>query len=48
MGKGTVFKGGSPVADTKMSQVTIGFQAGGQKYAVSKIFLKMLKLTIVL
>ena len=32
-GKGTVFKGGTPVADTKMSQVTIGFQAGGQKYA---------------
>lgn len=32
-GKGTVFKGGTPVADTKMSQITIGFQAGGQKYA---------------
>ena len=32
-GKGTVFKGGTPVADTKMTQVTIGFQAGGQKYA---------------
>ena len=32
-GKGTVFKGGAAVADTKMSQVTIGFQAGGQKYA---------------
>jgi len=32
-GKGTVFKGGAPVADCKMSQVTIGFQAGGQKYA---------------
>jgi lipid-binding SYLF domain-containing protein len=32
-GKGTVFKGGTPVADTKMSQLTIGFQAGGQKYA---------------
>jgi lipid-binding SYLF domain-containing protein len=32
-GKGTVFKGGTPVADCKMSQVTIGFQAGGQKYA---------------
>ncbi len=32
-GKGTVFKGGAPVADTKMTQVTIGFQAGGQKYA---------------
>jgi lipid-binding SYLF domain-containing protein len=32
-GKGTVFKGGSSVADAKMSQVTIGLQAGGQKYA---------------
>ncbi len=32
-GKGTVFKGGAPVADCKMSQLTIGFQAGGQKYA---------------
>lgn len=32
-GKGTVYKGGSNVADVKMSQVTIGFQAGGQKYA---------------
>jgi lipid-binding SYLF domain-containing protein len=32
-GKGTLFKGGQAVADTKMSQVTIGFQAGGQKYA---------------
>ena len=28
-----MYKGGTPVADTKMSQVTIGFQAGGQKYA---------------
>ena len=32
-GKGTLYKGGTPVADTKMSQLTIGFQAGGQKYA---------------
>jgi len=32
-GKGTVFKGGVPVADCKMSQLTVGFQAGGQKYA---------------
>jgi len=32
-GKGTVFKGGGAVADAKMSQVTIGFQWGGQKYA---------------
>jgi len=32
-GKGTLYKGGTPVSDTKMSQVTIGFQAGGQKYA---------------
>lgn len=32
-GRGTVFKGGTAVADCKMTQVTIGFQAGGQKYA---------------
>lgn len=32
-GKGTLFKGGSAIADLKMSQVTVGFQAGGQKYA---------------
>ena len=32
-GKGTLFKDGTAVADTKMSQVTIGLQAGGQKYA---------------
>jgi len=31
-GKGTVYKGGSPVADVKMSQVTVGAQIGGQKY----------------
>ncbi len=31
-GKGIVFKGGQAVADAKMTQVTIGFQAGGQKY----------------
>ena len=32
-GKGTLFQGGTAIADTKMSQLTIGFQAGGQKYA---------------
>jgi lipid-binding SYLF domain-containing protein len=32
-GKGTLYKGGTAVADTKMSQISIGFQAGGQKYA---------------
>jgi len=32
-GKGTVFQGGTAVADCKMTQVTVGFQAGGQKYA---------------
>ncbi len=32
-GKGTLFQGGTAVADTKMKQLTIGFQAGGQKYA---------------
>ena len=32
-GKGTVFNGGTAVADCKMTQLSIGFQAGGQKYA---------------
>jgi lipid-binding SYLF domain-containing protein len=32
-GKGTVYKGGSPVADVRMTQVTVGLQLGGQKYA---------------
>ncbi len=32
-GKGTLFKSGVAVADAKISQLTIGFQAGGQKYA---------------
>ncbi len=32
-GKGTVFKSGASVADCKMTQITIGLQAGGQKYA---------------
>lgn len=32
-GKGIVFKAGSPIADCKMTQLTIGLQAGGQKYA---------------
>jgi len=32
-GKGIVYRGGKAVADAKMTQVTIGFQAGGQKYA---------------
>ena len=32
-GKGTVYKGGSPVADVKMSQVSVGAQIGGQKYS---------------
>lgn len=32
-GKGTVFKGGAAVADVRMTQVTVGFQAGGQKYS---------------
>jgi len=29
-GNGTMYKGGAIVGDCKMSQVTIGFQAGGQ------------------
>ena len=32
-GQGTVFRGGAPVADCNMSQLTVGLQAGGQKYA---------------
>jgi len=32
-GKGTVFKHGHAVGNAKMTQVTIGLQAGGQKYA---------------
>jgi len=38
-GKGTVYKGGSPVADLRMTQLTVGLQLGGQKYA-EVIFLK--------
>jgi lipid-binding SYLF domain-containing protein len=32
-GNGTVYKGGAIVGDTKLSQLTIGFQAGGQSYS---------------
>jgi lipid-binding SYLF domain-containing protein len=32
-GKGIVFKHGKPVGSAKMTQVTIGLQAGGQKYS---------------
>ncbi len=32
-GNGTVYKGGANVGDCKMTQITIGFQAGGQSYA---------------
>jgi len=32
-GKGTVFNQGTAVADSRLWQVTIGLQAGGQKYA---------------
>ena len=32
-GNGTIYKGGVIVGDCKMSQVTIGFQAGGQAYS---------------
>ena len=32
-GKGTVYKGGTPEADVRMTQVTVGLQLGGQKYA---------------
>jgi lipid-binding SYLF domain-containing protein len=32
-GKGRVFKGGKHVGDSKMTQLTIGFQFGGQVYS---------------
>lgn len=32
-GKGTVYEQGKAMADASMTQVTVGFQAGGQKYA---------------
>ena len=32
-GNGTVYRGGTIIGDCKMSQVTIGFQAGGQAYS---------------
>jgi len=32
-GKGTVYEKGTPKADVKMTQVTVGFALGGQKYA---------------
>lgn len=32
-GKGSVYKKGNPVADVNMTQITIGFQFGGQSYA---------------
>ena len=32
-GNGTLYRGGTIVGDSKMTQVTIGFQAGGQAYS---------------
>ena len=32
-GNGTLYKGGAIVGDSRMTQVTIGFQAGGQAYS---------------
>jgi len=32
-GNGTIYKGGAIVGDCKMTQITIGFQAGGQAYS---------------
>ena len=32
-GNGTLYRGGSIVGDCKMTQVTVGFQAGGQAYS---------------
>lgn len=38
-GNGTVYRGGAVVGDARMTQVTVGFQAGGQAYS-EVIFLK--------
>ncbi len=38
-GNGTVYRGGAVVGDARMTQVTVGFQAGGQAYS-EIIFLK--------
>jgi len=32
-GNGTIYKGGAKVGDCSLSQVTVGFQAGGQAYS---------------
>lgn len=32
-GNGTLYKGGAVVGDCRMTQVTVGFQAGGQAYS---------------
>jgi len=32
-GNGTIYKGGAIVGDCKLSQITVGFQAGGQAYS---------------
>lgn len=32
-GNGTLYKGGAIVGDSRMTQVTVGFQAGGQAYS---------------
>lgn len=32
-GNGTIYKGGAVVGDCKMTQLSVGFQAGGQAYA---------------
>ena len=37
-GKGRVFEGGRHIGDTSMTQVTIGFQLGGQAYSMIIFF----------
>ena len=37
-GKGRVFQGGQHIGDTSMTQVTIGFQLGGQAYSMIIFF----------
>ncbi len=32
-GNGTIYKGGAVVGDCKMTQISVGFQAGGQAYS---------------
>jgi len=39
-GRGTLYEQGTPIGDVRMSQVTVGFALGGQKYAEIVFFEK--------